>query len=256
MGGFLLKVRRSRSDPNIVAMLSLYLLLLAFFILLNALSKLEDDRTRTVLKSVNEAFNGNVQSLDSVKSYSAALGPLDQSGGLLSDIQKLFESSIPAAETEMSDSGTLMRLTLDSESLFRPGRPEVQPKRKAFLEQLAKILMTERNDGLVFELEVMHGVPEDKAGIVAEAGPRSLEVRRMGVLVSAFESLTLPPPQLSVGISPGHPNEVLLIIRVFEKQAEPIELAPTEPLNGGREGAADQREEGAEPASGEAGDVL
>jgi hypothetical protein len=232
MGGLLLKVRQSsQRDPNVVAMLSLYLLLLAFFILLNALSKLEDDRARTVLESVNEAFNGNVQSLDSVKAYSAALGPLDESGGLLSDIQELFESAIPATETEMSDNGTVMRLTLASDGLFRPGRADLQAGRMPFLKRLAEILMTERDDGLVFELGVMHGVPEGQASIVAEAGPRSLEVRRMGVLVNAFEALSLPSPQLSIGIAPGHPNDVLLVVRVFDKPAEPVALEPGVELN-------------------------
>ena len=40
---------RRYADPNIVALLSLKLLLLGFFILLNALSRFEEDRSRSVI---------------------------------------------------------------------------------------------------------------------------------------------------------------------------------------------------------------
>ena len=52
-----------RRDDNkyIVLLLSLKLILLAFFILMNALSEFETRRTETVLDSVSRAFRGSIR---------------------------------------------------------------------------------------------------------------------------------------------------------------------------------------------------
>ena len=67
-----------QGDPNVVALLSLKLILLGFFILLNALSEYEESRTRMVLESVNEAFNGRVDAL--VAALARCFGPTDSEG--------------------------------------------------------------------------------------------------------------------------------------------------------------------------------
>jgi len=201
-------------------MLSLYLLLLAFFILLNSLSKLEEDRTRVVLESVNEAFDGAVPALTSVENHPAALKELRDAAQLLEDLHKLFDTTIPATRTKIAADGAVMELELSADSLFRPGRVALQPGRDLLIKRLAQALLDQRNRDFYVEIEVLHGIPVEQVEVVAEAGVRSLEIGRMGALVGELERRGLQSEHLSVGIAPGHAGIVLLVIRAFERPAD------------------------------------
>jgi len=50
-----------QGNGNIIALLSLNILLLAFFILLNSLSSFEEERRDAVMDSVRQAFQGLVR---------------------------------------------------------------------------------------------------------------------------------------------------------------------------------------------------
>lgn len=212
---------RGRQDPNIVAMLSLYLLVLAFFILLNALSKIEEDRARVVMESVNEAFDGRVRSVESLEERPAALDELTDAATLIDELYKLFDSTIPATRARLSADAPVMQLELNADLLFRSGRAALQPGRRLLLKRLAAALLDERNSRLHLELELLHGVPADRTGVVAEAGTQSLEIARTGRLVSELVRHGLSPQRLSVGIAPGHAGAVLFVIRVFDAEAGP-----------------------------------
>lgn len=225
MAASLLQSGSKRRDPNIVAMLSLYLLLLAFFILLNTLSKLEEDRTRVVLESVNAAFNGRVESIASVKPYSAALGPLQDAAALMADLSRLFDQTVPAVRTQVAADGPVLRLELDATALFRSGRVDLQAGRGLLLSRLSEALLSERNSTLFYELELLHGVPEKGIRTVAQAADRSLEIRRMGVLVSELVERDLPAERLSVGLVPGRPGVVQVVVRIFQEAPRPVDFA-------------------------------
>jgi len=204
-----------RPDPNIIALLSLKLLLLGFFILLNALSQYEEDRARRVLESVNEAFNGRVQALESLSPHSAALGSLGETVGLLEAVGALFESMVPAVRTEISAEGTRLRLELSAGSIFRPGREALQPGRKLLLRRFAQAVVDGRA-GVDYEVEVYHGVSASAVGALADAGARALEVRRSSIVVRELIALGVPPERLSAGIIPGHPGRLQLVVQIHE----------------------------------------
>ncbi len=70
--------RNREGSSNIVLLLSLMLILLAFFILLNSLSEFEAGKARAVIESVNRAFNGKIESGDRTPAHSASLGALPE----------------------------------------------------------------------------------------------------------------------------------------------------------------------------------
>ncbi len=135
-------------DPNIVALLSLKLLLLGFFILLNALSQYEEDRTRRVLISVNQAFDGRVDVRESEQDYPSALGPLEREASLLDAVGQLLDALLPAVRTTTSHDGTRLRLELSAGSIFQPGGTALQPGRALLLRRLAGALTAERRGEL------------------------------------------------------------------------------------------------------------
>ncbi len=209
-------------DLNLVAMLSLYLLLLAFFILLNALSRLESDRTRTVIESINEAFDGQVRAPSSAKPYSAALGPLEDAAALIEELRQLFDSMLPAIASETAADGPVLRLELSAEVLFMPRSSALRGGRAPLIERIARALRKAENAGLFVELELFHGLAAAPSAAQAAAG---LEVQRMGVLVRAFAERGVPAERLSVGVLADKAGIVQLIFRVYREPPAQIDLA-------------------------------
>ncbi len=209
-------------DHNLVAMLSLYLLLLAFFILLNALSRLESDRTRTVIESINEAFDGRVQAPSSVEPFSAALDPLDEAAALLQELRRLFDSMLPAVSSEAAADSPVLRLELSAEALFPTGGARIRNGRAPLLAQIARALRKAGDGGLHVELELFHGLAGSPSAAEAAEG---LEIARMGALVRRFADQGVPAERLSAGVLPGKTGIVELIFRVYEEPPAQIDLA-------------------------------
>ena len=157
-----------RSDPNVVALLSLKLVLLGFFILLNALSEFEEHRTRSVLDSVNEAFDGRIKAPESHAPFAAALGPLEQGRAMMEEVGRLFQSLIPAVRSEHAAQRGRLQLELPAETLFRPGGISLQPGRDLLLRRFVAALASDGRLGLDFEVELLHGAAVD-AGITSSA---------------------------------------------------------------------------------------
>ena len=83
-------------DGPLVSLLSLKLLLLAFFILLNAMSELEALKVRAVLESVTKAFDGRLVVEENVARSAAAEGPLEGAEIFLKETGRIFNSLLPA----------------------------------------------------------------------------------------------------------------------------------------------------------------
>ncbi len=206
-----------RGDPNIVALLGLKLLLLGFFILLNALSHYEEDRTRRVLQSVDQAFNGRIEALKSEAEHSAALGPLNGTEAMIDSVGALFTSLIPAVERELSAAGTRLRLELPVAALFRQDSVALQSGRGVLMKRFAEALTQNGRGRLNYEVELLHGIRREAISDLTEAGADSLEVRRIAALVLALTKRGVPADKLSVGVIPGRPGKVQMVVQTYQR---------------------------------------
>lgn len=220
--------RQAGGDANVVALLSLKLLLLAFFILLNAMASYEEERTRAVIESLRSTFHGETATVAPRARYNSALGPVDEGGGPVEEAAQLFRQHVPAVVVEAEQAGHRLRLTIPVAQLFRPGEVDVRADRLPLMQRLAESLAA-RGD---FELQFLYPTTTPgKKGLPTQA----LEVRRAGQFARNMEGLGLPPRMLSVGVmrpprgSPG--GRVALELRRISDR--PTLLAPS----GARDGA-------------------
>lgn len=197
-----------KKDLNIVALLSLQLLLLAFFILLNSLSKFEDQKTRRVLVSVNDAFNGRVRALANAPGYSGAVGNLDDTQSLAAELGELFEVTIPAVKLEQSEQARVFRLEMPAETLFQPGTVELRPGRLRLIKRLSEALTRRQDAGLDFQLRLFYGVASTAAQRFAAPRPTLLEIQRSSRLVEELEARGVEASRLSLGVEPGRPGRM------------------------------------------------
>ncbi len=203
-----------QKDPNIVALLSLQLLLLAFFILLNALSKFEDEKTRRVLESVNDTFNGQVQAVRNASSYSGAIGSLDDGRSLVAELKRLFTTTLPATRVEQSSNANLFRLVLPATKLFEAGSAELRSGRLGLLNRISVLLKKRQALGQGFRLRWLHGVETTRDRRLAAPAPSLLEIRRVGYVVDELLARGVEPARLAIGVEPTGAGRLVLEIRL------------------------------------------
>jgi len=199
-------------DPTVLTLLSLKLLLLAFFILLTSLAEFQEDRTRQVLESVSEAFNGQVQADRSYSLSSSALANLEELEALFGEVGDLFQSSLPAVKVQRSADRRLVSFTLPAATLFAPGSTRLRPGRWLMLRRLVDSLTHRGRSGLPYELSVLHGVAG--RGLGPGGSMPTLELERLGALAGALTARGLPARRFSIGVEPGAPKRVRFVLQL------------------------------------------
>ncbi len=210
-----------QKDPNIVALLSLQLLLLAFFILLNALSKFEDEKTRRVLESVNDTFNGQVQAVRNASTYKGAIGSLDDGRSLVAELKQLFTSTLPATRVEQTSRANLFRLELPAAQLFEADSAELRSGRPGLLKRISDVLKRRQAQGQSFRLRWLHGVDSTGDRRLAAPGPGLLEIRRLGHVAEELLARGVEAERLAVGVEPIGGGRMVLEIRLAAGAGEP-----------------------------------
>ena len=204
-------------DGNQVALLSLKLLLLAFFVLLNADSQFEEIKSQSVVESVRQAFSGRVESSENLTPQQAAIGPMDERRLVLHKVGDLFKSLLPVARRENAPHGTVVSFELPSGTIFRPGLAELQPGRAALLDGLVAVLGDDSELGIDYELVFLVNRPS-----VEEEAPLadSLAVRRLRAMSRQLVRRGLALERFSSGLFPADRDRVRFVLRLFD--ASPV----------------------------------
>lgn len=220
---------KDQGQAHIVLLLSLKLILLAFFILLNAISEFEEEKTRAVIESVNRTFSGTLDAPMLPRSTPdvGRLGALPRAHTYLSEIGSLFESLVPTSRSEQTERATMLRVELPAAALFVAGQDRVRPDRMLLVRRLAKAMRRDAAGNLSYTLEFVHEVAPSARNRVVAAGPQALEVRRARTLTAHLIEQGLPPEALSIGLLPGRPDVVQFVVRL--RGNGPASESPVEP---------------------------
>ena len=202
-------------NPHIVLLLSLKLILLAFFILMNALSEFETSRKTAVLESVNRAFRGSIQTPRDAVSSEASLGLLPLPENLMNEVGSLFESFVPSARAKRTERATVMTVDLPAKTIFAPGETGILPERKILIRRLARAMMSEPGGVLKYDLAFEHGTAAgEDAGTAAEGrAQQDRAVRRADAVARYLIRQSIPPGILSIAVTPGEPDTVRFVLR-------------------------------------------
>ena len=185
---------RTEGEGALVTLLSLKLLLLAFFILLNARSELEALKARAVLESVNQAFDGRLYVETNEATLGAAVGPLDGTELFLTDVGQIFAGMLPAVYREVTPGGGLMTLDLPASSVFARGDTRLQAGRSRLLERLNERLLQAGDEQLDYRVALLHAAdPSDGAA-------RQLKVERVARLAAYLVRGGQPADAITVGL--------------------------------------------------------
>lgn len=199
---------RSSDASAASQLLPLYLLLLAFFILLVSLSSSHSVRSKAVMDSLTSTFSAMMPA-------APAGDPAAQDGGLAlarsfqSEVGAVFSAQIPAAKVKVLKPGRLMEASFLADELFFPGTAELRPGQGPLLDRLAAALAA-HPAGLRYEMDFILGVRGGEAMPVAEG----LQAARAGALARAMQQHGAPPGSLMVGLAKGDPDRARMEFRV------------------------------------------
>ncbi len=213
--------RRSSAQPEdtgastTALFLSLYLIILAFFILLNAYSHRQETRTAAVLGSLGTTFS---------EAFVSATGPLEAARGpdafgalgeLEDEVRELFESVIPLVKVTPYLRYSQLLVEVPVDGMYAPGEASVRAEAAGLLDRLAEILRREM-PGQRFELEAVVSLPGSGA---RKAGPgRDLAARRAAVLARELGARGVQPDAVAAGVADG--EVAALRLSLFIREAD------------------------------------
>lgn len=180
--------------------LSLYLLLLAFFILLNTISTYEEVKAQKVQQSLSSAFASILPPTTSLDTVTSVDGPLIAAQETQKKLGDLFQSPLKVARVEVLQPGKLMEVMMHTDQLFDPGKITIRDRQQGFVVNLARALANTAG-GAQYEMEMMLGSDLGKHGTVPIEG--SLEIARAGAFARKVIAQGAPARSIDVGIDPG-----------------------------------------------------
>lgn len=198
--------------------LSLFLMLLSFFIVMNSVSGYEDSKKQPVLNSVALAFSTEVKATEQATSQEENPAKNINQGNALDRLEGLFETHISGFQASRDRFGTTLYvrvpiisfehnldLPVIKESADRPfGRDG------SFLQTMISLLVSGQ-DGKHYRMEITLNIPE--AADVYMLGNNAAylqDIKKLGRYADKLERAGLPKKMLSVGMKKGETGFVEL----------------------------------------------
>ncbi|MBL6954478.1 MAG: hypothetical protein ISR50_17705 [Alphaproteobacteria bacterium] len=206
--------RRSSEDNGNVVLMSLYLLLVAFFILLNSMAHYEVSRVEEVMGSVKSEFRNQWAVADTGLSVPSQRGLAPAVDDFHGEVRQFFEETLPVDHVEPERRGDMIRFAVPVDDLFRPDAVAPRPRGRAFLDRMASSLKKVR-PGLQAEVEMVLGT-----GITLPGGDDAVgafEMRRVSSLAHALRRRGVAAMAMRTGLMPGDPGQISFIFRVHDE---------------------------------------
>ena len=212
-------------DHTIALFLGLYLVVLAFFILLVTISTLEESKSKKVMDSLSSAFTSIVPPSADLQSFKSKDGDVLAGQEFQQQVTGIFATELGVDKVETVQPGRQMRLLLAADSLFFQGEARIRPAMFPLLDRTVAAL-SNRPAGLRFDLEFVIGTPTLSDGKTMPIA-QTLEVARAGAFARAMFDRGIPPDSVSVGMRPGHVGEVVIWFYTRDIEADKLRFDGT-----------------------------
>ncbi len=206
--------RRSSEDHGNVVLMSLYLLLVAFFVLLNSMAQFEEFRIEEAMGSVKSEFRNEWATADTGPSLPSQKGRAPAVDDFHGEVRQFFEELLPVDHVDLVRQGDIIRLAVPIDDLFRPDEVTPRPRGGPFLDRLA-VSLKQKRPGLQAEVEMVLGT-----GITLPGGDNAVgafELRRVSSLAHAMRRRGVAAPAVRTGLVPGDPGQISFIFRLHDE---------------------------------------
>ncbi|MEO5338612.1 MAG: hypothetical protein H7841_17255 [Magnetospirillum sp. WYHS-4] len=198
----------STSSPTLALFLGLYLLILAFFILLVSISTTEDAKAKAVMEGLTSTFASLLSPTSDPTNFTSKEGDLVAAGAEFQEqIAGTFAAEIQITRVEAVTPGRAMRVVMPADALFVADQAHLRDNQMPLLDRIVAEL-SRRSPGMRYEMEL---VLNSKYAIGRDLPVgQTLESARAGTFARAMAQRGVPPESVSVALKPGEPKELVL----------------------------------------------
>jgi hypothetical protein len=198
-------------NPLLIQVLSLYLLLLAFFVLLNNVSSVETARSKAVAGSLQSTFATEGRPTMAPAVFTSILGNAIADAALEERVGELVRTEIGIAEFHVIVPGRVMEIVLGERDLFRGPGIAIDPRHRGFVEELARIVATPP-PGVRYDVDLLIA-----GGLLQEmepGAPLDEPAARSAFLADVLTDAGAPAASVAAGVETGDPGQVRLKFHV------------------------------------------
>ena len=206
---------RARGGNTIALFLALYLLVLAFFILLVTISSVEKVKSNAVMDSLTSTFRSLVTPSTSLTAFQSKEGNIIAGQQFQQEVTDLFATTLQVARVEVVQPGRLMQVRMDAESLFYTDEARLREAHQPLYDRLVATLSS-HPPGLSYDMEFLIGIAYDAEKGLPEGG--ALPMVRAAAFALEMESRGIPPQAIAIGILPENAGEVLMNFFVRDEE--------------------------------------
>lgn len=192
---------------TIALFLGLFLLVLAFFILLVSISTIENVKSREVMNSLSSTFANLVAPVTDPTDFVSAKGEILAPEEFQKRITGVFSTDIAVDRIKVVQPGKVMRIDLQALELFEDGKSILRPGHENLLRRIVSSLKANPNN-IRFEMAFLIGNAPAENGDLPTT--QTLSVSRAGSFARALIERGAPENTLSVGIRDGAPSDVTI----------------------------------------------
>jgi hypothetical protein len=202
-------LRELPRNPLLLQVLSLYLLLLAFFVVLNTMSRVVDVRLQAVSGSLNETFAAVGIPSDRAVRFTSNESELLGDAAFLRRLGSLIKTEFSIAKVTETTAGRLLEVTIAQNELFVSDANVIVPQRRPLIDNVAAALRTSRSEWF-YDVEILAG---------AEPG-NGLAMARAGSLANFFVASGVEGRRVLAGLVRGDPGSLRLRFHVRSRTEE------------------------------------
>ena len=191
-----------------VVFLSLFLILFAFFLLLNSIAKFEETRAGLALQSLSETFAPKGHDAPRPDWLNSIEGRFIGPEEIRDKVATLIKTAFPMAKADVVLPGSTLPIVRPTENLFGPDGTTLRPEAEALFAQVARLLARNPPD-YRYGADVIVGEPEPP-----ETPVQTRAVARAGALARALTQAGAAPTEIAAGIDRRAPKDTRLVFRI------------------------------------------
>ncbi len=214
---------------TIALFLGLFLLILAFFILLVSISTIENVKSKEVMNSLTSTFADLVTPVtdptDFVSMYGEILAPED----FQERITGVFLTAVSVDRIKVIQPGRVMRVDLQAHELFEDNAAAIRPGRMEMIDRIVASLSANPKN-IRFEAAFLIGsTTSQSTGLPTD---QTLEMSRAGSFARSLISRGAPPHSISAGVHNGAPSDITIHFYVRDEDLARLDFEKEEPVEG------------------------
>ncbi len=212
-------LRQARRDPTLIPILGLYLLLLAFFILLNNISEVDKARSKAVAGSLQTTFATRGRPMSSPAALTSAIDNVLGDDSLERRLGALVRAELRLASFEVIKPGRLMQLRVHESALFTGPDNEISSVGRRLIDKIATELRNPPR-GVRYDVEIR--LSRARAGRDGPNRPALNRIRRAAALSQALADAEVRRGTVAGGVEHTVSAEARFLFEIRPETQRPL----------------------------------